>query len=112
MIIPGSHCVSPTKGNTIFNKEFTPEKLLTGEFDDEVDRKLEVKRLEVPPVNMIYLNARMYHGVEPNPLDSPQEYRLFVVDIFKEVGPPHRHTQKIPQEWMERADPARKKMFQ
>ena len=61
---------------------------------------------------MIYPNTRMGYEVETNPLDSPQEYRLFVVDIFKEVGPPHRHTQKIPQEWMERADPARKKMFQ
>ena len=112
MIIPGSHCVSPTKGKTVFNKEFTPEKLLTEEFDDEVGRKLEVKRLEVTPESMIYLNARMYHGVEHKSLDSPQEYRLFVVGIFKEVGPPHRHTQEIPLEWMGRADPARKKMFQ
>ena len=71
-----------------------------------------MQRLEVPPGSMVYLNARMYHGVEPKPLDSPQAYRLFLVDIFKEVGPPHRHTQEIPLEWMERASPVRKKMFQ
>ncbi|HIB88658.1 TPA: hypothetical protein EYN09_05480 [Candidatus Poribacteria bacterium] len=105
MIIPGSHRVSPTR-------EVTPEKLLAGEFDDEAGRKLEVRHLELPPGSMVYLNARMFHGVEPKPLNSPQEYRLFVIDIFKEVGPPHRHTQEIPPEWMEQANPERKKMFQ
>ena len=105
MIIPGSHRVSPTR-------EVTPEKLLAGEFDDEAGRKLEVRHLELPPGSMVYLNARMFHGVEPKPLNSLQEYRLFVIDIFKEVGPPHRHTQEIPPEWMEQANPERKKMFQ
>ena len=61
---------------------------------------------------MIYPNTRMGYEVETNPLDSPQEYRLFTVDIFKEVGPPHPHTQKILLEWTERARPARKKAFQ
>ena len=64
MIVPGRHRVSPTRGNTVFNKGFTPEKLLMGEFDDEAGRKLEVKRLEVPSGSLVYLNTRMYHGVE------------------------------------------------
>ena len=78
--IPGSHRVSPTK-------DVTPEKLLKGEFDDQAGRKLEVRRLELPPGSFVYLNARMFHGVEPKPLDSPQAYRIFVIDIFKEAGP-------------------------
>jgi hypothetical protein len=53
----------------------------------------------------------MFHGVEPKSLDSPQAFRLFLIDIFKEAGPPHRHTQEIPPEWIERAGPTRKKLF-
>ena len=104
-VIPGSHRVSPTK-------VVTPEKLLAGEFDDEAGRELVVEHLELPPGSMVYLNARMFHGVEPKPLDSPQVFRLFVIDIFKEAGPPHRYTQEIPAEWMERAGQKRRKMFQ
>jgi hypothetical protein len=44
-------------------------------------------------------------------VDSPQAYRLFVIDIVKEAGPPHRYTQEIPPQWLERATPARKRMF-
>ena len=103
-VIPGSHRVPPTEG-------VTPEKLLSGEFDGVTGRELAVRHLELPPGSMVYLNARMFHGVEPKPLDSPQAFRLFAIDIFKEAGPPHRHTQEIPPEWIERAGPARKKMF-
>ena len=103
-VIPGSHRVPPTEG-------VTPEKLLSGEFDGVAGRELAVRHLELPPGSMVYLNARMFHGVEPKPLDSPQAFRLFAIDIFKEAGPPHRHTQEIPPEWIERAGPARKKMF-
>ena len=103
-VIPGSHRVPPTEG-------VTPEKLLSGEFDGVAGRELAVRHLELPPGSMVYLNARMFHGVEPKPLDSSQAFRLFAIDIFKEAGPPHRHTQEIPPEWIERAGPARKKMF-
>ncbi len=104
MIIPGSHRVAPTG-------DVTPDRLLSGERDDEAGRKLEAHRLELPAGSMVYLNARMFHGVEPKPLDALQEFRLFVIDIFKQVGPPHRYTQEIPAEWMDNASPARKKTF-
>ena len=68
MIIPGSHCVSPTKGKTVFNKEFTPEKLLTEEFDDEVGRKLEVKRLEVNSIPIVIPLDTTLPGVEQSAL--------------------------------------------
>lgn len=103
--IPGSHRVSPTK-------DVTPEKLLNGEFDDQAGRKLEVRRLELPPGSFVYLNARMFHGVEPKPPDSPQAHRIFVIDIFKEAGPPHRYTQEIADDWMERAGPERRRLFE
>ena len=104
MIIPGSHRVAPTG-------DVTPDRLLSGECDDEAGRKLEAHRLELPAGSMVYLNARMFHGVEPKPLDALQEFRLFVIDIFKQVGPPHRYTQEIPAEWMDNASPTRKKPF-
>ena len=104
VVIPGSHRVPPTD-------DVTPEKLLAGEFDDIAGRELAVRHLELPPGSMVYLNARMFHGVEPKPLDSPQPFRLFLIDIFKEAGPPHRYTQDIPPKWLERADPYRKKLF-
>ena len=104
-VIPGSHRVVPTE-------DVTPEKLLAGEFNDQAGRELAAKRLELPPGSMVYLNTRMYHSAEPKPLDSPQAFRLFVIDIFKEAGPPHRYTQEIPPEWIERAGPERKKLFQ
>ena len=103
-VLPGSHRVSPTE-------EVTPERLLAGEFNDQAGRELVLEQLEMPPGSMVYINARMFHGVDPKPLDSPQEYRLFAIDIFKEAGPPHRHTQEIPPEWIERASPQRKRLF-
>ncbi len=103
-VIPGSHRVAPTP-------EVTPDRLLAGEFDREAGRELELRHLELPPGSMIYLNARMFHGVEPKPLDSPQTYRIFTIDIFKEAGPPHRHTQEIPASWWQRAGPARRRPF-
>ena len=105
MVIPGSHKVAPTLG-------VSPDRLLSGECDQEAGRKLEAHRLELPAGSMVYLNARTYHGVESKPWNSPQAYRLFVIDIFKQAGPPHRYTQEIPVEWMKKANPARKKMFE
>ena len=104
-VIPGSHRVVPTR-------DATAERLLAGEFDEQAGRKLELKHLELPPGSMVYLNARMFHGVAPKPLDSPQAYRIFVIDIFKEAGPPHRHTQEIPPAWLEGASPARLRLFE
>ena len=63
MIIPGRHRVVPTG-------DVTPDRLLSGECDDEAGRKLEAHRLELPAGSMVYLNARMFHGVEPKPLEA------------------------------------------
>ncbi|MEE2832909.1 MAG: phytanoyl-CoA dioxygenase family protein [Candidatus Latescibacterota bacterium] len=103
-VIAGSHRVAPTQ-------EATPERMLAGEFDAEVGRTLEETRLALPPGSMVYINARIFHAVEEKPADSPQPYRIFNIDIFKEVGPPHRFTQEIPAAWMERAGPERRKLF-
>ena len=103
-IIPGSHKVAPTK-------EATPERMLAGDFDHEAGRELKEKRLELPPGSMVYIDARIFHGVEAKPVDSPQPYRIFNIDIFKEAGPPHRYTQEIPDEWMACATPERQKLF-
>lgn len=103
-VIPGSHRVSPVR-------EATPDRLLAGEYDVEAGRSLRLVPLSLPPGSMVYLNARMFHGVDPKPLNSPHPYRIFAIDIFKEAGPPHRYTQEIPPEWMERASPERKRLF-
>lgn len=102
--IPGSHRVPPTA-------DVTPDRLLSGEFDEQAGRKLEAVHLELPPGSFVYLNARMFHGVDPKPLDSPEPYRMFLIDIFKEAGPPHRYTQEIPQSWLNSASPHRQKLF-
>ena len=112
-VIPGSHRIAPTEDaapDRLPADEF-PFRLLAGEFDSEAGRPLREKRLELPPGSMAYINARIYHGVEPKPIDSPQPYRIFNIDIFKEAGPPHRYTQEIPAEWIDRANPARKRLF-
>jgi len=112
-VIPGSHRIAPTEdaaSDMSAASEF-PQRLLAGEYDDEAGRPLREKRLELPPGSLVYINARIFHGVEPKPLDSPQPYRIFNIDIFKEAGPPHRHTQEIPAEWIARAGPARRKLF-
>lgn len=103
-VIAGSHRVAPTA-------EATPERMLAGEFDDEAGRTLEERRLDLPPGSMVYIDARIFHAVEAKPVDSSQLYRIFVIDIFKEAGPPHRYTQEVPPEWMERATPERIKLF-
>ena len=104
MVIPGSHRVAPTA-------EATPERLLAGDFDEEAGRKLEQRDLDLPPGSMVYINARIFHSFQPKPADSPQAYRIFAIDIFKEAGPPHRYTQEIPPEWMAKADAYRRKLF-
>ena len=59
-IIPGSHLVAPTE-------DATPDRMLAGEFDTEAGRPLREKRLELPPGSMVYINARIFHAVEPKP---------------------------------------------
>ncbi len=103
-VVPGSHRIDPTP-------EVTPERLLSGELDEEAGCRLELVQLELPPGSFVYLNARMFHGVDPKPPASPQPYRIFLIDIFKQAGPPHRFTQEIPQEWMARANPHRRRLF-
>ena len=104
-VIPGSHKVAPTEG-------VTPEGLLAGDYDGEAGRKLELVDLEMPPGSMVYINARMFHGIAPKPADSEQAYRIFLIDIFKEAGPPHRYTQEIPPAWLEGADAHRRMLFE
>lgn len=103
-VIAGSHRVSPTP-------EATAEAMIRGDFNAQAGRELKVVDLELPPGSMVFLNARTFHAVAPKPMDSPQPYRMFLIDIFKQAGPPHRYTQEIPIEWLERATPARKRMF-
>ena len=103
-IIPGSHLISPL--------EVTPEQLLTEEYGRRAGHRFKRDHLELPPGSMVFLNARVFHGVASKPLDSPQRYRLQANFIFKEAGPPHLHTQAIPPEWLEDASPHRKKLFQ
>lgn len=103
-IIPGSHLISPL--------EVTPEQLLTEEYGRRAGHRFKIDHLELPPGSMVFLNARVFHGVASKPLDSPQRYRLQTNFIFKEAGPPHLHTQAIPPEWLEDASPHRQKLFQ
>ena len=103
-VIPGSHLVAPTEAAT-------PDRMLTGEYDAEIGCPLKERRLSLPPGSMVYINARIFHAAEAKPLNSPQLFRIFAIDIFKEAGPPHRFTQEIPPDWMARADAARRKLF-
>ncbi|MGY8824724.1 MAG: phytanoyl-CoA dioxygenase family protein [Candidatus Latescibacterota bacterium] len=103
-VIPGSHRVAPTEAAT-------PERMLAGAYDGEAGRKLEEVRLQVPPGSMVYINARTFHAIEAKPVDSPQPYRIFNIDIFKQAGPPHRYTQEIPREWSAGADAYRQQLF-
>ena len=103
-VIPGSHHVKPTDEEIV-------EKMLAGTYDKIVGRTLKEVRLSAPPGSMVYLNARMFHAIESKPFESPQAHRIFNIDIFKEVGPPHRYTQKIPSAWLENATPYRMQLF-
>ena len=106
-VVPGSHLSIPTTDRYAKLEEF-----LVGKYNAQAGRELKLKHLQLPPGSMVFLNARTFHAVSPKPLDSPQEYRIFVAYIFKEAGPPHRFTQPIPPEWLESAGPERKKLFQ
>ena len=104
-VISGSSRVAPTK-------EVTADQLIAGKYDAEAECQLTVENLDLPPGSMVLINARTFHAVAAKPLDSPQEYRVFVNYIFKEAGPPHRFTQPIPSEWIGCASPERKKLLQ
>ena len=113
-VIPGSHRVTPTEDGAAKKaavEKATAENMLAGRFDEAAGRPLREKRLELPRGSMVYINARIFHGVEGKPVDSPQPYRIFNIDIFKEAGPPHRHTQEIPAAWLDGASPHRRKLF-
>ncbi len=108
-VIPGSHRIVPVPGKQ--TQYDTLEEMLEGVGSEQAGRELKVKHFELPPGSMVCLNARTYHAVTPKPLDSPQEYRIFCNYIFKEAGPPHRHTQVIPPDWLEDVSPERQKLF-
>ena len=103
-VIPGSHVIEPTGEKII-------EKMLAGTYDNIAGRKLKEVRLSAPAGSMVYINARMFHAIEAKPADSPQAHRIFNIDIFKEAGPPHRYTQKIPHAWLENTTSHRKQIF-
>ena len=77
-VIPGSHLVAPTA-------EATPERMLAGDYDAEAGRKLVELPLEVAPGSVVYINARIFHAVDAKPVDSPQPYRIFNIDISNGV---------------------------
>lgn len=103
-VIPGSHRVAPLP-------HVTGESLLVGEHDEEAERHLDFRALELPPGSMVFLNARCFHGVSPKPAYSTQEYRILFNYVFKEIGPPHRYTQPIPPHWLEGASAYRRSLF-
>lgn len=113
-VIPGSHRIADwgehgpygPKGDVV-----TPE-FLTEKYGKQAGRALQAVELELPPGSVVFLNARTFHAVSPKPEDSPQEVRLFSNYIFKEPGSPHRNTQAIPPEWVERAGPERRRLFE
>ena len=105
-VVPGSHLCTP-KERTVDEDE-----LLKGVYDEEAGLELKLKDLELPPGSMVCLSGRTIHAAAPKPVDSPQEYRLNVHYLFKEVGAPHKLTQPIPEEWLPEASPERKMLFQ
>ena len=92
--------------------EVTADPLIAGEYDVEAECQLRVEDLDFPPGSMVLINARIFHAAAAKPLDSPQEYRVFVNYIFKEAGPSHRFTQPIPSEWMRCTSSEQKKLLQ
>lgn len=113
-VIPGSHRIDdwgeyaphgPLLGVA------TPE-LLDERFAAQAGRPLRAVELELPPGSMVCMNARVFHAVAPKPADSAQAMRLFTNYIFKEPGSPHPKTQAIPPEWMMRAGPERRMLFE
>jgi hypothetical protein len=112
-VIPGSHRISDWGEHAPHGPkgEVTTE-LLTRLYGDQVGRTLRAEELSLPPGSMVFLNARTFHAVSPKPADSAQEMRLFSNYIFKAPGSPHRNTQAIPPEWMERASQERRRLFQ
>ena len=98
-VLPGSHQASPL--------DFPAERLAENDFGP-----FEPEDLEVPPGTMVLLNARVFHRVSPQHENSTQKYRLFTNYIYKEAGPPHLNTQKIPRHWLKGATAFRKTLLQ
>ena len=74
------------------------------EFDPvPVFEGLSTKTFDFPPGSMVFLNGRTYHGFTEFAAKSGQTHRLFVNVIFKDGGPPHRLTQKVPPHWLQGA---------
>jgi len=116
-VIPGSHRIydwgdpSPYDHFPVkWDVEVTAE-MLTERYGDQVGGVLQAEELALPPGSLVFLNGRMFHAVSSKLLDSPREMRLMVNYLYKEPGDPHRFTQAIPPEWLDRASPERRRMF-
>lgn len=112
-VIPGSHRIDDWG-------EYAPHgpvigvatpQLLDERFAQQAGRALRVRELSLPPGSMVFMNARVFHAVAPKPLGSPQPMRLCTNYVFKAPGAPHPKTQVIPPEWLARAGPERRRMF-
>ncbi len=111
-VIPGSHFISSWGEHEPYGPRGATPEQLTELYGEQVGREFQEEHLDLPPGSMVFLNAKTFHAVRPKPSDSPQEFRLFVNYIFKEPGAPLRNTQVIPPEWIQRASPERRKLFQ
>lgn len=113
-VIPGSHQIADWKKYAPYGPrigEMTAESL-TELYGDQIGKVLVSEELALPPGSMVLMNARMFHAVSAKPLNSPQPMRLLTNYIFKESKSPHSQTQSIPPEWIDRATPERRKLFQ
>lgn len=121
-VIPGSHriddwgehqpygpCAVPGRGES--HKDCDMAELLNELYGDQVQRKLEVVELELPPGSMVFINARTYHGVRPKPEDAPDQFRLFCNCTFSQADSQGENIQTIPAQWLENADPWRRQLF-
>ena len=50
---------------------------------------------------MVFLNARTFHAYTTFQAESGYGVRPFAPLMFKDGGPPHRHTQPVPPHWLE-----------
>ena len=113
-VIPGSHRITDWRKYAPYGPrigEMTPE-LLTEIYGDQIGKEVVAEELALPPGSMVVMNAKMFHAVSPKALDSPQPIRLFANYVFKESNSPHNQTQSIPPEWIEKATPERRKLFE
>jgi len=114
MVIPGSHRIEDWGDHQPYgpskDRDDTVE-ILNELYGDQVQRKLQVVELELPPGSMVFINARTYHGVRPKPKDGSDRFRIFCNCVFKQADSSGEKTQPIPPQWLESEDPWRRQLF-